>query len=299
MQRFFESLKINFSVILKVMFKISGSIFTVFSVLFVFIDWSDLKINKISHRISILSLVVFGSFILSLVWVLYICKVKNIWTKGKNKVTAIYGDIYKIGFDKRNKNSKIVVIPVNDTFETIVENSSETITKPLVSEHTNHGKWIKLFCKYNKITPEELNERIQNNLLMQGNSPIKVYTKEEKQRGNLNSYELGTVAIIDGINRVKFYLLAISKFDGLNNAQSTKKEVRNATESLIDYYDKNGQADPMFIPLMGTGKSRANMTHIQSFNVIKSCILTSEKSITGEINIVVYSKDKERVSIFK
>lgn len=281
------------------MFKISGSIFTVFSVLFVFVDWSDLKINKISNRISILLLVVFVSFIVSLVWVLYICKVKKIWTKGKNKVTAIYGDIYKIGFDKRNKNSKIVVIPVNDTFETIVENSSETITKPLVSEHTNHGKWTKLFCKYNKITPEELNERIQNNLLMQGYSPIKVYTKEEKQRGNLNSYELGTVAIIDGINGVKFYLLAISKFDCLNNAQSTKKEVRNAIESLIDYYDKNGQADPMFIPLMGTGKSRANMTHIQFFNVIKSCILTSEKSITGEINIVVYSKDKERVSIFK
>ena len=50
---------------------------------------------------------------------------------------------------------------------------------------------------------------------------------------------------------------------------------------------------------MGTGSSRSGLTHEQSLRLIKSTVLTSDKPINGEINIVVYYKDKDKVSIFK
>jgi hypothetical protein len=53
------------------------------------------------------------------------------------------------------------------------------------------------------------------------------------------------------------------------------------------------------MPLIGTGNSRADLTHEQSLRVIKSCILDSDKKVHGEINVVVYEKDRDKVSIFK
>ena len=67
---------------------------------------------------------------------------------------------------------------------------------------------------------------------------------------------------------------------------------------LIKYYDKFGQGAPMYIPLMGTKKSRADITHEQSLRLIKSCILNRNK-IIGDFNIVVYNGDKDKVTIYK
>ena len=64
------------------------------------------------------------------------------------------------------------------------------------------------------------------------------------------------------------------------------------------FYDRNGQGDPMFLPLMGTGSSRVDITHEQSLEIIKSSVLASEK-INGSVNIVVYNGDKDKVSIFE
>ena len=54
----------------------------------------------------------------------------------------------------------------------------------------------------------------------------------------------------------------------------------------------------MFLPLMGTGSSRVDITHEQSLEIIKSSVLASEK-INGSVNIVVYNGDKDKVSIFE
>lgn len=293
-----EITHINIKSILTTTFKVAGTIFSIIALISIFLTWEDINVNELWHKIFIMLFIIIFSFLFSFIWIIFVCKTKRIWSQGRNKVIAIYGDLFKIAF-KKNKESRIIVIPVNDTFETKVENAGEKLKKPLVAENSNHGRWIKQFCKENDISHEELNIRIQENLSYQGYVPIKTYSIEEKGRGNLKSYKLGTTAIIDGKNNVTFYLVAISTFDSNNNAQSSKKQIREAIEDLIDFYDKNGQSNPIFIPLMGTGKSRANMTHDQSFKLIKSCILTSDKKITGEMNIVVYTSDKDKVSIFR
>lgn len=298
--RIIDKFKLNIGPIISLFLKISGAIFSLVAIISIFLSWQDIKVENIGIRITIMAFILILSFILSLVLILFVMKTKQVWTRGRNKVTAMYGDIMKISFKTNSKKSRIVVIPVNDTFETIVETTSERIDKPLVSPNTLHGMWIQEFCKKTGETIENLNNRIQNNLIQNGFLPMKEYTLQERQRGNRKSYDFGTTAIIDGPNQTRFYLLVISKFDENNNAHSSKLDIRNAFEKLLDFYDKKGQSEELFVPLLGTGSSRTNgMTHKLSFNLLKSSILTSEKEVNGKINIVVYKGDKEKVSIFK
>lgn len=296
---FYSKFKLNFIPILGLTIKVVGSILSMIALVLSFASWEEIGINQFGVRILIILAIIVISFIVSSLLVILIFKKRKIWTKAKNTVFALYGDLFKIAFKIKGKSKRLIVIPCNDTFETIVETLSEKKPKPLVTPNSIHGEWIKVFCDNMKISVQDLNERIQNNLDIQGYKATKVYTKEEKTRGNLRSYEIGTVATIDGNNNVSFLLLAISEFDSNNNARATKKMIRESVDKLIEFYDKNGQSDHLYMPLIGTGTSRADLTHEQSLRIIKSCILDTDKKIQGEINVVVYQKDRDKVSIFK
>lgn len=295
----YNKFKLNLLPIFSLTLKFLGSIFSIIAIALSFVNWSDIGITSIMKRLLILGGICVFSFLCSTFLVLLILKRKKIWTKGKNSVYALYGDLLQIAFKTKEKERKIIVIPVNDSFETIVESTSEKITKPLVSPNTIHGMWVRRMCKSMDISCDELSSKIIENLELQNQKPLKVYQRQEKQRGNLNSYKLGTIATIDGPNNITFFLLAISKFNSENNAKATKREIRESIEDLLEYYDMKGQSNPMFIPLVGTGSSRAHLTHSQSLRIIKSCILDSEKRINGKVNVVVFNKDRDKVSIFK
>ncbi|MCH5171907.1 MAG: hypothetical protein J1F31_03650 [Erysipelotrichales bacterium] len=296
----YENIKTNILVILRVSLKISSTFLSLVAIALAFITWEDMNIKLWYIKIIVLIGIIFISFIISTLLVLFFLKSKTVWSKGKNKVIVMYGDLLDIGFNKKNKRSKIIVIPVNDTFETIVETSNEFNTKPLVSPNTLHGKWINRYCDNLKIPVEELNRRIQNNLQSQGFIPVEEYTKENRERGNLKSFNLGSTAIINGEYNTKFYLVAISKFDKNNNAYASEDQIRDAINKLIDFYNKNGQSDPIYLPLMGIGSSRTLLSHNASFDLMKSCLLLpSNKTINGEINIVISNTDRNKISIFK
>lgn len=291
---FFKKIKLNIMPILRGTFYICSLIFSFLTFILTFVTWEDMAIKNVWIKLSILVGIILGSFITSLIFVVLILKDKKLWANGKNKVFAFYGDLFKI-VDKSEK--KIVVIPVNDTFETIIDDDLLK-DKPLVSLQTIHGQWIK-YMNYKGIDYKSLNRRIATNLKRRNIKPNKVYNDQEKARGNKESYALGTVAIINGDNNTTFYLLAISNFDDNNKATSTRRNIRNCIDELIDFYDTNGQGYPIYIPLFGTSRSRADLNHQQAFKMIKNAVLTNEKSIHGIINIVVYKKDRDKVSIFK
>ncbi len=291
---FFKKIKLNIIPIIKQTILLSGSIFSVLTIVLSFITWEDMKIENIWIKICILFGIILGSFLISLFFIVVILKNKKLWANGKNKVLAFYGDIFKI---TSKQEKKIVVIPVNDTFETIVDDDLVQ-DKPLVSLTTIHGQWIK-HMNSKGIDSKTLSTMISDNLKNRKIEPIKIYTSEEKNRGNKESYELGTIATINGENNTTFYLIAISKFDENNKANSSRKKIRNCVDELIEFYDTNGQGYQIFIPLFGTGRSRADLNHQQAFKIIKNAVLTNEKSIHGIINIVVYKKDKDKVSILK
>lgn len=113
-------------------------------------------------------------------------------------------------------------------------------------------------------------------------------SRSKSQNGKADCYEIGTTAVID-IDIAVFYLVAIASFDEWNNAKSTKDEIKKAIIELLKIYDKLGQGYPMYIPLLGTGRSRAGLSYQESFELIKQTLVENKNRIQGHIKIVVVS----------
>ena len=208
-----------------------------------------------------------------------------IWTRGNAYIKVIEGDLFQYAFGNKSKN-KIVVIPVNTTFEVHITTKAEKTINPLVSLETLHGKFLLRVYKSN-ISEEELKKRIVANLKLNG------YKNNEK-----NEYSLGAVASLDFGESI-IYLLAISSFDQHNNAHSSVGEIGIAIEKMINYYDNKGQGYELYLPLLGTGMSRANMNNQESFDLIISTLLNNKCRISGGINIVIQKETIDTIRVEK
>ena len=56
---------------------------------------------------------------------------------------------------------------------------------------------------------------------------------------------------------------------------------------------------PMYLPLIGTGNSRTGLSHKDSLNLIKHTFMLNKDLIHQEINVVIWNKDKNKVSIWE
>jgi len=210
---------------------------------------------------------------------------KILYKRGTSKVAVIHADIFNYGFGNRRKPKNIVVIPVNTWFSTHVTRKMENMDLQLVSENTLHGQWLIRWEQSNGDI-ENLNHRINKSL------------KNEKISANdgvsgQSEYPIGSIAIVED-DKAVYYLTAISSFDEYNRAHSTENVVRTAVYNILNLYDKNGQGNKLFIPLMGSGRSRAGLTMQESYECILEELLKNEELLQGEIFIVVnpeYSDD--------
>ena len=227
-----------------------------------------------------------------------------LWSNGKASAHLEVGDLFTHGFGRSRKSKEIVVIPVNTTFDTKVTWAYEKDSNPLVAKRTLHGRWLTRM-RESGIVPEELDKRIEESVRAQGIEPI-------AERGLGTSpkpeYPIGTTAIIEN-NRAVFYLLAISRFDEHNNAQSSEELIAQAIEKLLVFYDKRGQGLDLYLPLMGTGMSRAAvspgssgghselMSHQQSYDLITSTLAKRRSLIHGKVTVVIHRGDKDKLNL--
>lgn len=216
----------------------------------------------------------------------------ELWRNGNNTLSVIEGDLFKYGFENRTKTKNIVVIPVNSSFETHLSTKLENDELPLVSENTIHGQWLLRWIKSGK-TISELDERILKNVIKQKLKPTHT---SMTNNGKQDCYELGTIVSIE-TEKAVYYLDAISDFDENNNAQSAAQKIEMCLEKLIDFYDKFGQGYSLYLPLMGTGRSRANLNHQESFDLIVKTLLNNKYKIQGHIGIVIEQNVFERINI--
>lgn len=206
----------------------------------------------------------------------------NIWKKGNSYIQAVYGDIFKYAFSNRRKRKNIVVIPVNTRFDTHLATKLENAVHPMVSSETIHGEWLlRVEKQMGRI--DDIPERIQKDLRYRG-----CICNEEAE------YPIGTIAVVD-IGNTCFYLLAISNFDECNRAKSTPECIEQAVNKLLDFYDRNGQGYEIYIPLLGTGRSRAGMSFQESFDLIKQEALNRADSFHGKISIVISIENKGEI----
>ena len=284
----FSYIKNNIKVIIGIFSSTATMLLSLLTILLTFVSWEDMGFSEICSRLIILSCILALSAVFAVI--AFLVKQSNdIWAQGTGKIRAIYGDIIRKAFPNRKSKERIVVIPVNTCFDTHVGDG-------LVSANTIHGKWI-LTLESKGIHKPELDAKINQAINTLRIMPSITYSQADKPLGKREQYPLGTVIPLDGKNGVTYFLLALSEFDQNLNAQCSKEDFIKCVQSLISFYDQYGQGNPIFLPLMGTGLSRVNISQEESLSLLINLLKLNHSKIHGEVNIVVYNKEKDKVSI--
>lgn len=71
-----------------------------------------------------------------------------------------------------------------------------------------------------------------------------------------------------------------------------------ALQRLIIFCDRCSQGRPIYLPLMGTNLSRADMSHKESLQTMVALFKIYANRLHNKINIVIYSGDRDKVSIY-
>lgn len=270
-------------------------LFGALSVFLTFISWDDIEVKDACVKIFMLLSFIVCVILLS-IFMMFITQTETIWERGQAKLCVKYGDILSIGKKRRffrcSTRNKLIVIPVNSHFDTIVEDS--TVPNPLVSVKTIHGKWLKLYEAEKNMPPAEIQNAIYEFLDAKG---IQFQTDSNK-RGSQRKYPTGTCAIMNGTNNVNYVLWALSDFNQVNVAHATKESVISSLVLLLDFVNTQSQGDECYIPLVGTGMSRTSLSHKESLHTILSTIDLYREKLVGIVNVVIYNGDKSKVSIF-
>lgn len=173
-------------------------------------------------------------------------------------------------------NGNYVVIPVNEYFDTIV---NETI----INKGTIHGQFI---TKYYGDKYSQLHEDVEAYFVENGVGGKEVV--REGSQGYTKKYPLGTCAIIQKEN-TNFVLLALTHFDKDEHAYVELSEFGRAISSMCKTLAGKVQDKPVYMPLMGMGMSRLNQSgqFILKYT-IDTIVGIKDLAIQNGINIIVY-----------
>lgn len=217
---------------------------------------------------------------------------KALWQSGTGSFGVEVGDLLGKGFGRPKKQKNIVVIPVNTGFDTEITWQYEGSTAPLVAAASIHGQWLSRMFKKDE-SPEVIKIRIARDLDGRGIERMQDGNQDETARAE---YELGTIAMIES-DKAIFFLLAISSFDSKNNAQSTPELIANSLDRLFEHYDTCGQGLDMYLPLLGTGMSRAHLSHSDSFALIREAVERNRSRLHGKVTLMVHPNDEDKLDI--
>ncbi len=218
---------------------------------------------------------------------------KKLWSKGSGAIFTCHGDLFDIArHDTEYK--KFVVISVNTTFDTIVEDAGTDHQVPLVSPNTLHGMWIRNHGNYG-LTLDDIRAQIEHSL--HGEKVVRTISREQKPRGNCREYGIGTIAAVEGTHNTIFLLVALSTFDEKNRAHTKEDDIITVIKSIVHYCDTYGQQAPVYLPVIGTGLSRTQLPKEQAFRIILNALKSCEDEVNEKYTIVIYPDDREASSI--
>ena len=237
-----------------------------------------------------------GAIILAGVWIIFAiihavivgCKNKKKVVEGPNgkNVYVVYGDL----FDPEivNNQKHYICFAVNRCYDTEVNDR-------LISSTTIHGIALNKLYKQNIYNPATLNTAIQSSI--HAATPPMVVNREEKPEGNLNRYEVGSYANISIDENLNYIMLGLSWINSNLNAQTSKAEYVLAIQKMIESFDNESQGYPVLMPIVGTGRSRADLKEREALEYIIEAFRINQNKITSDIYIVVHESAKNRVSI--
>ena len=276
-------IKCNFPVLRKYFLAYCSAIFALLEIANLFLSLDECGIDTKLKKLFLFCFCILIAIIISIfnVWII---RKKLIFGDINRGLTIQYGDVIKLGFPKKDKGGRIIVIPVNRCFDLSCENN-------LINPTSIHGQWINRY-----ITNEEERKRIKNridNILQNCDSQIVT----EKTVGNNMRYSPGIVVELQGENNVTFYLLAFSYLDHELKAQSSEIEFYNTLSGLIDYYNTHDYSKELFCPVMGDHIVNPHRDTESCLDFMISVFKFKKGCIRGKANIVVYNKLKSTISI--
>jgi hypothetical protein len=204
-------------------------------------------------------------------------KKKRIHIKVTERVKA---DIY---FGNIFTNNGIVVIPVNEYFDTLVDDN-------VISINTLHGKFIR-----NVFGGDEKNlcQQISNSLSK--TKPIEI--NENRTSGNKHKYALGTVCEVTKDGKY-FYLVALTKFNEVHRAEVKNSEYQRVICDLLYHIEQRSQGRKVSIPLIGAGHGGVDLSKQKLLEFILLSIFMSDKlTLINGIDVVLHSSVESEIDL--
>lgn len=266
---------------------------TILSISFLFVTWDDIGITSLDNKVELVIVMITILLFWSILWICFIRRKKVIWQSASGKITVRYADLLEESFQEK-KTESLYVIPVNSAFDTVVDEDISLCDKPLISPYSLHGRWMKKMIERGKGI-DEIDEEIKTCLQRQKKIPCELL--HDKEKGKREIYDLGTIAMVKGYSKNIFLLLALTNFDENNIAHVSVENMELVIRELIYFYDQHGQGHELVIPLMGTNFSRAGLTHDDSLRIIASMFQLYGDRIHGDVSIIIYKGDKDKVTI--
>ena len=199
----------------------------------------------------------------------------SIKVNNTTKLSVHFGDI---------GNSENIVVPVNDYFDTLVNDE-------VVSKDSIHGKLIK-----NEFGG---NEKLLASLIDKALEGKPSETIDERKIERNKRYELGTVAKISHDGK-DFYLVALTKFDDDNKASIDSSEYQIVISKLLNFIGTHSQGKKVSFPLLG-GSARSGITTLTKQQklelLILSMTLSDKLNVDEGLELVLSEGDKKELSL--
>jgi hypothetical protein len=196
----------------------------------------------------------------------------NIKISNNLTVNVNEGDIFDYA-----KDGNYVVIPVNEYFDTIVDDK-------IINSGTVHGQFIRRYYPGdNHLLLHEETEAYFKNNNIDG-----IGTVRPRSEGYTKKYPLGVCAIIEKEN-THFVLLALTHFDDDDHAYVELSEFGRCVSHLCRKLRDVVGSSPIYMPLMGMGMARLNQPaqFILKYT-LDTIVGIKDLALLGGINIVVY-----------
>lgn len=228
-------------------------------------------------------LYILGVIVLSIAFALWqTWRKKAIMLKISNNLTISVnaGDLFSYA-----QNDNYVVIPVNEYFDTIVD-------EKVINKGSLHGQFI---LKYFADNPTRLHEEIEDYLAIQ---QIKgTIVPRDHSKGYNKKYHLGTCAIIKH-DHTNFVLLALTHFDEEDHAYVELSEFGRSISHMCHFLSDKVGTTPVYMPLMGMGLARLNQPaqFILKYT-LDTIVGIKDLAMLGGINVVIYPPVAKTVNL--
>lgn len=241
-------------------------------------------------------LIVFlSSFVLSFISIYLLLKnikCHKISSRGTIAIKAIYGNILEIKKEKKEGSKPVIVIPVNSSFDTVVEDD-QSIVDRIVEGSSIHGQWLKKYGpdqkSINKID-KDISKYIEDKKMI----PIDYLANK---RGKKEVYKLGSHVYVER-DDYSFLLFALTEFDEHNKVVKKDADVfADLMKELMDITDECA-GKHVYIPVMGTKIALFGLNELSSFEYIKNAALNKKNSLRATISIVIFEDNRDKVSIY-